>query len=187
MDVCVRVGISYKLCNNWCELFTNTTHIECWAAVRMLSLAPPTSRRCFRLCSRSRPFPINISWTFWWMSTWYILLGCRYANLAVIRARQRENIWIKGGGGGGGDGSQWKSYIFIRICPLAHKSIPKCCKPIQFTIVFLTAVAFLFDLSMPNASNGFCNIVNNCISAASSSFFLFYSWLFLVLRYKNQK
>lgn len=78
--------------------------------------------------------------------------------------RERENIWIKGGGGGGI--SQWKSYIFIRICPLAHKSIPKCCKPIEFTIVFLTAVEFLFDLSMPNASNGFSNIVNNCISAA---------------------
>lgn len=76
----MRVGISYKLCNNWYELFTvsssNMLLSREWASGSHGHPYYPFS------------FAINISWTFWWMSTGYII---RVPNLPL----QPENIWIK--------------------------------------------------------------------------------------------
>lgn len=95
------------------------------------SVAPPTIR--------SFSFVINISWTFWWMSTWYIILGCRYANFAIIwgapewwrTSELREATAAEAAAAS----MPCEKVTFLFAFVHWHKSIPNRCKPIVYDSV----------------------------------------------------
>lgn len=87
----IIIGMSYlQYPHSLLHTDTHCTHIE-WERE---SGAPPTIARSRSLaCSLARSlgalahshFVINIGWTFWWMSTWYIILW--HADMRILPFR----------------------------------------------------------------------------------------------------
>lgn len=132
---------------------THTQPADC-VEVRWLILLYGIESRAHPLLSAltlSRfSFVINISWTFWWMSTWYIILW--HADMRILPFQHGHNIWIityihaewereaKKGymdrqrKGGGCIVKKLHFYFDHFVCVSEHTE--NCCKPADLTTVF---------------------------------------------------